>query len=157
MNLQKINPLSSYQSLFGEAAAIGPTQQEAFTDAILLSDLEQYIFSENNSVNVPFLVQRKKIKDLIQHLFEIKPLAEEFIPYLAWLIVKYGHSNLSQKITTPIPVATAVEIAERYYRMVVREGSFLKGKDGVDIARLKLAAENHVFGCFFELRSRIVV
>lgn len=155
MNLQKINPLSSYQSLFGATETIESTQQEVFTEAILLGELEQYIFSENNSASVPFLVQRKKIKDLVQHLFEIKPLAEEFIPYLAWLLIKYGQSGLSQKITTPIPASSAVEIAERYYRMVVREGSFLNGKDGIDIARLKLAAENQVFNCFFELRSRV--
>lgn len=155
MKLQKISPLTSYQTLFGGQETIAPLNQEVFTESILIGELEQYIYSENNSLMVPFLVQRKKIKELMYKLFEIKPLAEEFIPYLAWVIIKFGQSNLSQKITSLITASSAIEYSERYYRMLVREGAFLKGKDGVDIARLKLQSENQVFGCFFEMRSRI--
>lgn len=155
MNLQKINPQSSYQSLFGETEAAAPAVAESFSESILINELNQYVFGENNYLNTPFLEQRKKIKELIFRLFEIKPMAEEFIPFLAWVIIKFGQSPLSQKISTLISAENAVEYSERYYRMVVKEGSFLKGKDGVDVARLKLAAENQVFDCFYELRSRI--
>jgi hypothetical protein len=155
MKLEKIDPQTSYQSLFSEPEIILPATWEDFSEEILIHEIEDYVFDEIVLAELPFAVQRKKIKDLISSLFKIKPLAEEFIPYLAWLMMKYGQSSFSQKFTTLITPSSAIEISERYYRMVVREGLFLNGKDGVDIARLKLQSENQVFDCFYEMRSRV--